>query len=825
MNNFQILLNNNYTAATATINSGLQNNGDYLSYINSNGGGIVNAFNVRGFLNDPRNQTLMNDFVVYLTGNTTQAEAINILTSDQKLSNVFNSYYQNVILSTSTFSNTAVIDQSLTGTSASSITEYFHPWVGQSENKQLTGITESIVGSIFDTRVQSLVQDFTDEQSYYIPVSLKRNVQQIPRLVFEPCDPIINKETQGFYPQYSAITGPYFENIPSSNNTINSLIQCFVDLNLTVDETTNSGPEIFSVSFESDFYNTHEGATLQIKVSLSQPSVMGFEEASIILNPFGATLSADFVPVQQYPLILAWAVGEQDKFLTFNISNDFIEEVVEPFILQIVGAINVNIGPISTTTVYIEDRTVLNFVSVVRPLYPADNSGITHLVTEEGNDIDFFVQLDNPAYGVEKVVLEQVPILNTINGTVGPASTPLNPSEYILQLASPGAAPITVTLPYTISFNPGEIQKSFLLFAKENSVIQPDKTAYFQLNSQQFCKIDQSQKMLEIIATENDGQYKYVHLNLGKIYSEFGDGNTYTTMRMIDPQPGFFGGYSNIYVSSYAHYLIEYGKTIVFSDYSYSQPQRVSFTAPYVKAKITNLGTTQSFVNGIAVNPGQSTTVSVSGNDFVIPATTNANRNSVTDYLDDAVYKIELINNYTAISIVTNSGTAGTQAPNINGFNPFKLMNVDNATQAINKTLDIGTFTLVGYIVNSADTTYAYHLKSKYLDINTTRYQDTGGFFGGGSTGLQCPAVPGNFSNTVTYNQFNEDEIENISVFGIIFLDYNATRMSTFTGAQFSKYNGFEFVDYTQAINYDCNRTLSKYNDLNYVNLPFILEP
>ena len=204
MNSFQILLNNKFTAATTTINSTLQSNGDYLSYVNSNGGGIVNAFNVRGFLNDPRNQTLMSDFVAYLTGNTTQPEAVNILTSDQKLANVFNSYYQNVILSTSTISNTAVIDQSLTGTFATAITEYFHPWVGQSENRQLTGVTESIIGSIFNTRIQGILQEFTEEESYYIPVSLKRNFEQIPRLVYEPCDPIINKETIGFYPQYSS---------------------------------------------------------------------------------------------------------------------------------------------------------------------------------------------------------------------------------------------------------------------------------------------------------------------------------------------------------------------------------------------------------------------------------------------------------------------------------------------------------------------------------------------------------------------------------------------------------------------------------------------
>lgn len=821
MDSFQILLNNNFTAATATINSSLESNGNYLSYINSNGGGIVNAFNVRGFLNDSKNQQVTTDFFAYLTGNTTNAEAVNILSSDQKLANVFNSYYQNFVLSISTLSNTVVIDQSLTGTYTTAITEYFHPWSGDSQNQQITLIPEEILNSVFSSRTQNVVFDFTDEQSYYIPVSLNKHFRQIPRLVFEPCDSAISKETQSFYPQYSAITQPYFDTITSTSTTINTLIQCFVDLNLIVGETVNSGPEISNVTFGSDFYMADEGTTLQVKVSLNKPSKNGFEEATIILNPFGATLNSDFTPLDQYPYTLLWAVGEQDKFLNFTINSDFEEEVIEPFILTLVGAINLNIGLISTTTVYIKDKTVLNYAGIVRPFYPADNSGVTHLIAGENNDIDFFVQLDHPAYGVETVVLEKVSVLNTINGNVGPAAHPLLPSEYILQILPPGQPGTVITLPYTISFNVGEINKSFLFFIKDNSNLEPDKTAYFQLSNQQFCKIDQSQRMLELTAKDDDGKYKYAHLNFGKIYSEFGDGLTNTEMRMIDPQTGTFGaGYPNIYVSNYSNYLIEYGKTITFKDYSNNDVQTVSFTAPYVKAKITNIGTIQSFINGTPVNPGQSLTVVITGNDFILGLTTNANINTLTNFYDDAKYKIELINNYTAISITTGFGIAGTQAPNISGFNPFKLMSTNNATQVATKTLDLGAFTIAGYVVSSGDTTYAYHLKSKYIDINTSRETEINTF--GLPTGnIICP-VPNSPSNNVSYSQFHNIKIENISVFGIIFLNYNQYRTAS---NNYSKYNGFDFVDYTQVINYNCNRTTSEYSSLNYINLPFILEP
>lgn len=808
MESVQILLNNKFTGSTQVGASGLTFDNGYYSYVNTNGGGVVNEFNVRGYLNDSRNQKIINDFFSYLTGNTSSQETLNIVSSDKKLANVFNGYFQNFIVSANSSSNTAIIASNLTGTTAQTIIEYFYPWIGQSENVQLTGTPESIIGVILSSRTVNTLTETTSEESYYVPIALKNTSEQIARMTFEPCDPNITKATQFLYPQYSAITSAFFDNsIPETGGTINTLVQCFVDLNLNTNETTNTTPELLKVSFESDFYLVDEGASVQIKISLNQPSTLGIEEATILLDPFGAILSADFTPLETYPHTFAWAIGEQDKFLSFNVNSDFEEEVIEPFLLKIVGAINLNLGNILTTTVYIKDKTVLNYAAIVRPFVPADNSGITHLLTDEGNDTDFFVQLDHPAFGVEKVTLEQVVILNTINGNVGPAAHPLVPSEYIIQTIVPGQAPVTITLPYVISFNAGEISKYFIIFVKDNSNLEPNKTAYFQLSNQQFCKIEQSQRMLEVTALEDDPQVKYVHLNFGKIYNEFGSGSADVIMRMIDPQAGTFGGgYSNLYINQYSHYLIEYGKTIVFKDYSNSNVQRVSYTTPYVRAKITNLSTAQALINNSLVNPGQFITVVIPSNDYIISLSTNANINTTTNFYEDANYKVELIDNYTAISHITNSNQV---APNIGGFNPFDLMNVDNLTLSTNKTLTIGNISLPGYSVASTDTTYAYHLKSKYVGINTARVA-------GSTGGLQCPPVS-SFSSNISYSEFYASEIENVSVFGIIFLSNNISRNT--------KYNGFEFVDYTQAINYNCNRTTSSYNGLDYVNIPFILEP
>ena len=79
---------------------------------------------------------------------------------------------------------------------------------------------------------------------------------------------------------------------------------------------------------------------------------------------------------------------------------------------------------------FIKDKTVLNYVSLINQEFPADTAGVAHYPVSENNDIDFIVKLDNPAYGVEKVVLESVSFLNTIDGVVGPATLPLQSSEY-----------------------------------------------------------------------------------------------------------------------------------------------------------------------------------------------------------------------------------------------------------------------------------------------------------------------------------------------------------------------------------------------------------
>jgi len=814
MNNLQLLLNKRFTASTQNITSNLEVINNYYAYINSNGGGIVNPYNVRGYLNDPNNQTITIDFFAYLTGSTTQEQALNILSSDKKLSEVFNSYYQNFIVSANTISSTSIIQQNLTGTNQIISHAYNHPWFGYANQKQLTGITQEIYGSINQDIQTPFIEDFTTEESYYVSVQIDRGTNQIPRSIIEPCDVLINSSTANLYPQYSAITSQYFSGSTSGDSKINTLLQCFVDLNLETNSEAATPEPLLMPSFELSSYFPLEGDTIQVKISLNQPSILGIEEVDInlIQLPGGAVLGADFTSPSSFPLTLNWAVGEQDKFITFNLSNDYEEELLEWFRLEIANLINLDPSNNLSTTIYIRDNTRLNYISLTRPPYTPDNSGVTHLTTDENNDIDFIVSLDHPAFGVESVTLETVPFLNTINGQVGPTPNPLLQSNYVLTETISGQPPTIINLPYTINFGVGETSRAFLLFVKDNSIIEPDKTAYFQLSSAVNSKIDQSQKMIEIKALDDDGKYKFVHLNLGTIYNEFGNSITNTLMRQINPQSSFGGGYQNMYVSQYANYLIEYGSTINFLDYSSSNSQQIKFITPHVKVRITNNGSSQSQVNYSLLNPGASMTFVIPSNDYIITASTNSNRNNITQFLEDANYTIEIIDSYTA---TLQSLLA------IPNFNPFSLRALDNTTQETTNTLLLGNFSLPGFLVNSNDTSKAYRLKSHYKDINTGRLNSTDIF---GAPTVSCPIV-GTSSNNVSYSDFYANKLENISIFGIILLNYNQNVTYSNTNNFQSKYNGFEFIDYSGSTINTCNKTASIYNGLNYYNLPFTVEP
>lgn len=192
-----ILINLAFSANTGTTvvvdSSNLTTFGGYqINNVQGLGGGITNPSNVRGFLNDDNNDIIINSFFSYLTGSTTTSQFSEIYHSDQKLSDIFNDYYISVVLNNLP-AGTSVINSSLTGTSATTIlNNTIYNYDGVAPTKGLSGITMSIDNSTKTNQPYSAITTFTLEESYYIPVFVKRNHRQISRLKFDICDNIVN---------------------------------------------------------------------------------------------------------------------------------------------------------------------------------------------------------------------------------------------------------------------------------------------------------------------------------------------------------------------------------------------------------------------------------------------------------------------------------------------------------------------------------------------------------------------------------------------------------------------------------------------------------
>lgn len=196
-----ILINNNFTANTqptlTTIKgdgqSFLINKDDY--FLNNTGGlnlGVVNYTNVRSYLNDPANEIIIKDFFSYLTGNTNQEQFREIFYSDQKLANVFNSFYAQSVFSGQP-SSTYYITQELTETKTINTIHSNFEWNGYAPPKSFfTGVTQEIYNSTRFVQNISTIETYTNDESYYIPIFIKKKNLETSRETFDLCERTVN---------------------------------------------------------------------------------------------------------------------------------------------------------------------------------------------------------------------------------------------------------------------------------------------------------------------------------------------------------------------------------------------------------------------------------------------------------------------------------------------------------------------------------------------------------------------------------------------------------------------------------------------------------
>ena len=180
MNSFKLLLNISQSASTSDIvisGSNLQFENKY--YSNDQSGlnqGIVTQFNVNQFLDNPINSAITNSFMVYLTGNSSQSEQIEILKSDKKLSNTFTNFYETTIIN-NLASPISYIDNNLTGTTEIDIYNYNY---NLSDSVSIFGpLGTPVTISTPEERIGTegkFLSTFTTEESFYLPIKINRNL-------------------------------------------------------------------------------------------------------------------------------------------------------------------------------------------------------------------------------------------------------------------------------------------------------------------------------------------------------------------------------------------------------------------------------------------------------------------------------------------------------------------------------------------------------------------------------------------------------------------------------------------------------------------------
>lgn len=222
----KLLLDRVLTGATANVPTSLGQFGEYLVYTDSLGGGAVNEFNVRFFLNDSRNQVIINDFIAYLNANTTSEEFLQIVASNQQLSEVFNEFYQTTVMNGIPTPSSAVTEQ----TSQSIIVNYNetqHLWNGTSTPFDLLNLPLSIDGASRSNAPLSVSSKFVYEDGYYIPVFIELKYQEMSKDAYDGCEKKVNLllDPDSFPSQTTVIEGEVHEvmSVKSSDGSLSNV--------------------------------------------------------------------------------------------------------------------------------------------------------------------------------------------------------------------------------------------------------------------------------------------------------------------------------------------------------------------------------------------------------------------------------------------------------------------------------------------------------------------------------------------------------------------------------------------------------------------------
>lgn len=361
----EILINQRFSETQSQVNSKLVLTDDYYSYQQTSlGGGITSEFNVRQYLSDPNNENIGNDFFNFLTANTTIEEFRVIFNSNEKLSAIFNNYYERSVVAGQA-SSRDFVEVELTGTTPITVyTPNVFDWneavFSDPFGNKMQGEVDSIVSGprkSFGPEGKVFLERFTNENSYYLPIFLNRSHSQ---------KAVIN---------FSSFSEDCLKEVTLDDGTKEEkfLKQCFVDINAKNDprELYNS-PTVNTIGFiTSSVLSVDEGDTVDISISLVEPSNLGLEEVSIRIDPDATTateddynLVVDGIPVSDQIISFKFAPGELTKTLSVRINEDFVFNDNNSLTLVLSNLFNVALGERESVRIDIVDKTILLDMSV-----------------------------------------------------------------------------------------------------------------------------------------------------------------------------------------------------------------------------------------------------------------------------------------------------------------------------------------------------------------------------------------------------------------------------------------------------------------------------
>lgn len=580
---------------------------------------------------------------------------------------------------------------------------------------------------------------------------------------------------------------------------VNTILNCFVDMNLETNEKFPYDIQLLNVSFRDPSYRVDEDASVSVTVTLNEMSTRGIEEVDIVLS-HNTTEQEDIGDIQ-FPIRLKWEIGEQEKVIIIPIPRDFIEEGDESFLLGLTNLCNLSVGAFPQANILILDTTVLRTVRIFAPRSNSTNPLIESISnttnsTEgrptlnttisftliEGDQLSISVGLDTPSeFGVEKV---EISISNSMD---------------IIGLESQPSVFLSSTL---LEWNIGEQLKTVTISTGMDGILQGNRRMVLELANPIGVKLHHEEVRVEVVIMDPPVARRYAFVNFGRIFKQRGS----------DLTPSIASQSSHLHLKVIPdgqdtnphslYWFVELG-TLYTDDNnnpelneSVNYPAWPNYTfgvnengmAQGVYLKVTNLGTGDVTYGGQSYDVGESFFITMSrGNTSIILPTNDhlqpegsivTSDNSILTEITftECHYKFEIVLDIPQLQVLNGSGTAG----------PHGFILQTNTTELL--TYMIGAFSLTNHATIEMATSEPIGLYSSYTNMRT-RYN-----------GITC-----------TNSYLGAENVRDIMIHGIALLSQNSL------GTEYLAHNMLPMADRTPI----CGTSSGIDNGLTWVSIPF----